>query len=61
MKQESPTSKQSCVGGGSVQDFTVKDRAGQDVSLKEYEGKVVARFEPTVDMDEVKAAVAAML
>ena len=25
------------------------------------EGRVVARFEPTVDMDEVKAAVAAAL
>jgi glutathione peroxidase-family protein len=35
----------------TVYDFNVKDR----------EGKVVARFEPTVDMEEVKKAVAAAL
>lgn len=45
----------------TVYDFTVRDRMGNDVSLRDYEGKVIARFEPTVDMDDVKAAVAAAL
>ena len=45
----------------TVYDFTVKDRSGNEVGLSEYKGKVIARFEPTVDMDEVKTAVKAAL
>lgn len=57
----------------TVYDFTVKDRKGGDVALSAYvgwnftkflvnrEGKVIARFEPTADMKEVRAAVAAEL
>jgi glutathione peroxidase len=54
----------------TVYDFTVKDRKGGDVALSAYvgwnftkflvsrEGRVVARFEPTADMAEVRAAIA---
>ena len=58
----------------TVYDFTVKDRQGQAVSpgerigarfftnfLIDREGKVIARFEPAVDMKEVGAAVEAAL
>ena len=84
----------------TIYDFTVRDRQGNDVSLSEYqgkvllknaalkkyadmnnrffgdkayigwnfkkflvdrEGKVIARFEPTVDMKEVRSAVEAVL
>ena len=38
-----------------------KERLQETLSLMEGEGNVVARFEPTVDMDEVKAAVQAIL
>ena len=41
----------------TVYDFTVKDRSGNAVGLSEYRGKVIARFEPTEDMDGVRAAV----
>ena len=45
----------------TVYDFTVKDRKGNDVSLQEYAGKVVARFEPTTEMTEVRKAVEELL
>ena len=41
----------------TVYDFIVKGRAGNDVSLSDYKGKVIARFEPTTDMAEVRKAV----
>ena len=41
----------------TVYDFTMKDRLGQDVSLSDYRGRVIARFEPTVDMKDVRNAV----
>lgn len=39
----------------SVYDFKVKDDAGQDVSLADYKGKVVKRYEPTDKMDDIEA------
>ena len=49
----------------TVHDFTVKDRAGSEVIrwnitkfLVNRQGEVVARFEPTTDMEDVRKAVA---
>ena len=45
----------------NVYDFIVKDRKGNEVSLEDYKGKVIARFEPTVDMEEVRKAVTELI
>ena len=39
----------------SVYDFKVKDDAGKEVSLSDYKGKVLKRYEPTDKMSDIEA------
>ena len=41
----------------SVYDFKVKDDAGKEVSLSDYKGKVLKRYELTDKMSVIKADV----
>lgn len=45
----------------NIYDFSVENINGDFVSLKEYEGKAVDRFEPTADFDDIKSRVEALL
>ena len=45
----------------NIYDFSVENINGDFVSLKEYEGKVVDRFEPTADFDYIRSRVEALL
>ena len=45
----------------NIYDFSVENINGDFVSLKEYEGKVVDRFELTADFDDIKIRVEALL
>ena len=44
-----------------IYDYTLTTGAGREVSMKDYDGKVVARFEPTEDMEKVEACVKSLL
>lgn len=41
----------------NIYDFAVENMNGDIVSLKEYEGNVVDRFEPTTNFDVIRVEV----
>ena len=45
----------------SFYDFTMNDLDGHAVSMKAYEGKVVARYEPMVTPEEIEAEIEKLL
>jgi glutathione peroxidase-family protein len=59
-----PESENSQPKGGlkmTLYDYAVPKTDGTELSLGDFRGKVVARFEPTADMAEVEQAVARFL